>query len=443
MRTILKILAALALLSILAVLSLLAYDYLRTREAFPPKTFIAGVDLSLLNREKALARLENFSVSQLFSPLITLEVEAAPYSFAPEKLGIVVLYKESIQKGFEITHRGSYLEHLKERITKEALVAPLVLGIHEEQLKAVLEALADEIRTAPEDASMTFYEKGGGYNIKPHTVGKEVNIQKSVAQFEAFLYEGKKTIPLVIDYTDPRIKEEDLRAHPPVYRLSAYTTYYGSHDSPNRIHNIKLISSWMDGTLVMPGDSLSVTEILGDVTEEQGFKEAFVIVKGELVPLLGGGACQIATTLYNAVSLADLKVLERRNHSFYFNIYPLGRDAGVYPEQLDFKFENDSPYPILIKTAATDRGLSFKLYGTPNGKKVKFSSAKVYGRSDSDEYIPMSLSSVIEQDIPFKTEVVRTVFDKNGKPLKEETILSRYKLYGDKENVPIKRPEPR
>lgn len=443
MRTILKILAALALLSMLAVLSLVAYDYLRTREAFPPKTFVAGVDLSLLSRKKALARLENFSASQLLSPLITLEVETVPYSFAPEKLGICVLYKETVRKAFQITHRGSYLEHLKERITKEAIVTPLVLGIYEDQLKAVLEALADEIRTSPKDASMVFYEKTGGYNIKPHAVGKEVNIQKSIAQFNVFLYEGGKIIPLVIDYADPRIKEGVLRAHPPVYRLSAYSTYYGSHDSPNRVHNIKLVSSWMDGTLLMPGDSLSVSEILGDVTEEQGFKEAFVIVKGELVPLLGGGACQIATTLYNAVSLADLKVLERRNHSFYFNVYPLGRDAGVYPEQLDFKFENDTPYPILIKTAATDRGLSFRLYGTPTGKRVKFSPAKVYGRSDSDEFVPMSLSSVIEQDIPFKTEVIRTVYDKNGSKIKEETILSRYKLYGDKENVPIKKPEPR
>ena len=443
MRTILKILAALALVSILAVLSLVAYDFLRTREAFPPKTFVAGVDLSLLSREKALARLENFSVSQLFSPLITLEVEAVPYSFPPEKLGICVFYKETIQKGFEITHRGSYLESLKGRITKEAIVAPLVLAVHEEQLSAVLKALADEIRTSPKDASMVFYEKTGGYNIKPHTVGKEVNIEKSIAQFKADLYHGKKTIPIDIDYSYPRIKEEDLRAHPPVYRLSAYSTYYGSHDSPNRIHNIKLISSWMDGTLLMPGDSLSVAEILGDVTEKQGFKEAFVIVKGELVPLLGGGACQIATTLYNAVAIADLKVLERRNHSLYFNIYPLGRDAGVYPEQLDIKFENDSLYPILIKTAATDRGLSLRLYGTPNGKKVKFSSAKVYGRSDSDEFIPMSLSSVIEQDIPFKTEVIRTVYDENGSKIKEETILSHYKMYGDKENVPIKKPEPK
>jgi vancomycin resistance protein YoaR len=271
----------------------------------------------------------------------------------------------------------------------------------------------------------------------------KVNIEKTIARFGTGLYEGERTLPIIIDYSHPKIKEEDLRAHPPIYRLSAYTTYYGTHDSPNRIHNIKLISSWMDGTLMMPGDQFSVAEILGEVTEEQGFKEAFVIVKGELVPLLGGGACQIATTLYNAVAIADLKVLERRNHSFYFNIYPLGRDAGVYPEQLDFKFENDTPNPILIKTIATDRGLSFRLYGTPTGKRVKFSPAKIYGRSDSGEFIPMSLSSVIEKDVPFKTEIARTVYDENGSKIKEETILSRYKMYGDKENVPIKKPEPR
>jgi vancomycin resistance protein YoaR len=443
MRTILKILGLLALISALAALSLIIYDYVKTHQALPAKTFIGEVDVSLLNQENALAKLKNYSLAQLFSPLITIEVEAARYSFPPEKLGIYILYEKTIQKAFEITHRDSYLEDLRERMTKEATVAPLVLGLNKQQLKAVFAALADETCQAPKDASMVLNEKSGGYHIEPEELGKEVNVDKNIESFKAALYQGERTFSLLIDYRRPRITEKELRAHPPVYRLSAYTTYYGKHDSPNRIHNIKLVSSWIDGTIIMPGESFSVAEILGDVTEEQGFKEAFVIIKGELVPLLGGGSCQIATTLYNAISLADLKILERRNHSFYFNIYPLGRDAAVYPEQVDFKFENDSPHPILLKSMATDRKLSFRIYGTPTGRKVNFSSAKVLGQSPSGEFAPMPLSSVIENDIAFRTEVVRTVYEKKGTKIKEETIRSRYKLYGDKENVPIKEPEPR
>jgi len=443
MRTILKILGFLALILSLTALALIIYDFVKTHQALPAKTFIVKVDVSFLNQEEALAKLKKYSLAQLFSSLVTIEVEAARYSFPPDKLGIYVLYEETIQKAFKLTHRDSYLEDLRERMTKEATVAPLVLGLNEPQLKAVFAALGEEIRQAPKNASIVINEKTGGYHIEPEELGKEVKVASNLEAFKAALHRGETTFSLHIDYHRPKITEEELRAYPPVHRLSAYTTYYGKHDSPNRIHNIKLVSSWIDGTILMPGESFSVAEILGDVTEEQGFKEAFVIIKGELVPLLGGGSCQIATTLYNAVSLADLKILERRNHSFYFNIYPLGRDAAVYPEQVDFKFENDSPHPILLKSMATDRKLSFRIYGTPTGRKVNFSSAKVLGQSPSGEFAPMPLSSVIENDIAFRTEVVRTVYGKNGTKIKEEAIRSRYKLYGDKENVPIKEPEPR
>ena len=192
---------------------------------------------------------------------------------------------------------------------------------------------------------------------------------------------------------------------------------------------------------MMPGDILSVAEILGDVTEEQGFKEALVIIKNELVPQLGGGSCQIATTLFNAASLADLKIHQRRNHSFYFNIYPLGRDAAVYPGQVDFEFENDTDYPVLVKAQASDRKLSFKILGTPSGKKVKFSKLKIFGKNDKKKYVPMSLKKVIDEDRAFRIEIVRTVWDKLGKKIAEDMVISKYKLYGDKENVPIRRPE--
>jgi len=159
--------------------------------------------------------------------------------------------------------------------------------------------------------------------------------------------------------------------------------------------------------------------------------------------MFGGGTCQIGTTLYNTVALADLKILQRRNHSFYFNIYPLGRDATVYPPQVDFKFMNDSGYPILIKAVATNKRLSFRIYGTPSEKKVEFSPAAVTGRSRSGNFVPMTLKQVIALDVPFKTLVTRTVYDKDGNKVKEEEVHSYYKLYGEKDNVPIARPEPR
>jgi len=443
MRSFFKIFSVFAFTSVLVASSLVSYDYFKSREAFPQKTYIGAVDFSGLTQKQAVSKLKAIPLSQIYTSLITFESDNRALSFPPEKLGIHVLPDETIKNAFALTHKGNYLRDLKERMTKSRFKAPLILGIDEEETKTVFEVIASKTNSSAKNATIVFYEKTYGFNIKPEELGRELDVVKSLAAFKTALYNGEKIVKLAIDYDYPSIRENDLRAHPPTHRLAAYTTYYGSHDSRNRIHNIKLVASWIDGTLLMPGDTFSVVDILGDVTEEQGFKEAFVIVKGELDPQLGGGSCQIATTLCNTVALADLKVLKRKNHSFYFNIYPLGRDAGVYPDQLDFKFENDTKYPIVIKAVANNRRLSFRIYGTDNGKKVKFSGAGVYGKTEKG-FVPMSLKHVINKDIPFRTKVKRRVFKKDsGKLLKEETITSYYKLYGDKENVPIKRPEPR
>ncbi|HVN67401.1 MAG TPA: VanW family protein, partial [Candidatus Sulfotelmatobacter sp.] len=310
------------------------------------------------------------------------------------------------------------------------------------QLNGILEGIAAAVRSTPKDATIILYEDTGGFHIEPEEIGREIDIPGTIAAFKQRLARGVKIFPVMIKYEKPAVREKELRANPPVRRLASFTTYYGQHDSPNRIHNIRLVASWIDSTLLMPGAKFSVADVLGEVTPERGFKEAFVIVKGELVPLLGGGSCQIATTLYNAAQLADLKILQRRNHSMYFNIYPLGRDAGVYPGQLDLRFENDTGYPILIKSVATNRRLSFRLYGTPSGKKVTFSHPKVYLLTDG-RYVTATVKQVLDADAPFKTVVTRTVYDSAGKLIKEEEIYSFYKLYGEKSNVPIARPEPR
>jgi len=439
----LKIIGIAAALSLLVALALVGYDFFKTRQAFPPKTFIGAIDVSDLTQDEADAKLKSYPLSAVFTPLVTLEAKEFLFAFSPENLGISILYDESLRNAFDLTHKEGYLKELKDRLKKGSVLAPLILKVDENKLRTELSDLAPAINSTPKDATILFYEETGGFHVESEEAGRELDINKSVDRIKASLQDGKKVVPLFVNYTYPRVTEKVLREHPPISRLSAFTTYYGTHDSPNRIHNIKLIASWINDRLLMPGDVFSVVEIIGEVTPERGFKEAYVILGGELVPLLGGGACQIATTLYNAVQLADLKVLQRRNHSFYFNIYPLGLDAGVYPGQLDFRFSNNTNYPVLIKSVATNKRLSFRIYGTPTGKTVKMSAPAIMGRGRNGAFVPMSLRQVIAYDVPFKTTVVKSVYDKEGNKINEEVIGSYYKLYGEKSNVPIRRPESR
>jgi vancomycin resistance protein YoaR len=442
LRTLIKVFGVVAAASLLVTAGLIGFDFFQVQEKFPPQTFIGTVNVSGLDQPQALDKLHALKSSQAFSPVVTFEAEKERFPYAPEELGISVNYEESVRQAFKSTHQNGYLSDLKERLTEGAVRCPVVLALDEGKLRDVLETLANKLRSDSTDATILLYENTGGYHIEPEELGREVNIEDTVKEFKLALAAEKMSYPIIIEYEEPYVTEKELRAAPPVHRLSAFTTYYGKHDSPNRIHNIRLVASWIDNTVLMPGDVFSVADILGDITPERGFKEAFVIMKGELVPQLGGGSCQIATTLYNTIQLADVKVLQRRSHSMYFNIYPLGRDAGVFPPSLDFKFENDTGFPLLIKAIATNRRLSFRLYGTPTGKKVKFTYPRVWMLTESG-YVPATVRQVLEADSPFKTEVIRTVYNASGEATKEEKILSFYKLYGEKENVPIARPEPR
>ena len=442
MNNLLRTLGIVAAVSAVFAVGFVAFDYLQTRDKFPSPTFIGTVNVSGLTEKEAAIKLSRYTVAAAYSALLTFEVEQRVFAFSPEQLGLRINYPESVRQAYGATHQEGYLRELGERLQREGAAQLPVFDIDEKQLAGIISGVADEIRSTARDATIVLYEETGGYHIESEELGREIKLGETVKEFKRILASGGKTFPILLSYTDPKVTEKDLRAFPPVYRLAAYTTYYGRHDSPNRIHNIKLVASWIDSTLLMPGDQFSVAEALGEVTPERGFKEAFVIVKGELVPLLGGGSCQIATTLYNSVQLADLKVMQRKSHSMYFNIYPLGRDAGVYPGQLDFKFENDSGHPLLIKAVATNKRLSFRVYGTPTGKKVEFSAPTVYILTASG-YRPSTVRQVLDADSPFKTVVTRKVYDAAGKLLKEETINSSYKLYGEKSNVPIARPEPR
>jgi vancomycin resistance protein YoaR len=186
---------------------------------------------------------------------------------------------------------------------------------------------------------------------------------------------------------------------------------------------------------------------LGDFSRDSGYKEAFVITKGELEPQYGGGSCQIASTLYNAALLAGLEITERHNHGIYFTIYPFGRDASIYSTSRDLRFRNNTNHPVYIKSYATDRKLTYRIYGTPTGKKVSFSRPMVFFEGESYHSYNVSSDEAKERinhallsGEPFYTYVKVTTELAGYRT--EKAIFSHYKLTGDRENVHIVRPEP-
>ncbi len=408
-------------------IGLVVGDYIYLTHRFPPNCFLENIDVSLLTPNEVAAKLWDIDVDKGCLSDIRLNYDDKSYVFKPSELGLYIQPVNSANRAFALTYERSYLSRILNRAKKTIVRAPLTIGAEEEKLIKVLREIAKENDLQSKEAE--FYIKGyGRYVIKDEKIGRAMNLERSVEEIKTALNQYKRNINLVVLSSPPRVFAKDLAESPPIWLLSKFTTRYGNHDDFKRIHNIKLASYKIDNKIVEAGGTFSLLEALGDMTEEKGYKEARVIIGGELVPQYGGGVCQIATTLYNAALLADLKILERRNHAIYFSIYPLGTDAMIYAGESDLKIKNNTGNPILIKSYANDRGLTFKILGSKENKEVEFSKPTIYvgGKIMYEEGTGIPTEEVFSFNEPFSTKIKKYV-KKNGKTISTEIIRSYYR----------------
>ena len=412
------------------------------------KAYVGG-----LTRQEAVSKINTYEADQIIdTPLALIYEEKSRltrYEYKPSQAGAKLLPGESVDRAIVISHRQGYLGRLYYGLgKKERHISPVLRVTDENMLHALASQVASYIDCEPVDARfIVSWHSEAGYKIlvTAHKTGKHIKKDETQLLLKNSLEQGAFESSLIMDVKQPKITEDMLRQIPNPKVIGSYTTYYGAHDSPNRISNIYLVSSFVNNTYIPTGETFSLLPLIGAFTQERGFKEAYVIIGDELVPEYGGGTCQIATTLYNSVMMADLQVQKRRNHGMYFSIYPLGRDATVYPPATDFKFRNNTGFPIVIQAHPFRKGLTFRIIGAPSGKSVSFSYPKVrykYVTVTTREPVSGVQEEILVQTPAFWTTVVRTV-KKDGKVLHTETIKSFYKLHGDKQNVKIRRREPR
>ncbi len=440
------------LVSIVAGIYISCNYYLDGRA--PKNSYIGKVNVSGMTRQEAISAIGTFEPDDIldrpFSFIYEEKKKVTKFEFWPSQAGLKLLAEDTADQLFPIS-RGCIFKVSSRIGQKNRVVRPRFKINSPADTFLMLEEAKDYISRKPADAEfIVLYIKTSGKAerkilVQNEIIGKELMVEKSFEEFDRGLKEGVMDSRLIVEDVTPNITNAMLDQIPNADVIGSYTTYYGTHDSPNRIHNIFLASSFVNNTYLGTEDSFSLLKPVGEFTPERGFKEAYVIIGDELVPEYGGGACQIATTLYNAAMNADLKILSRANHGIYFSIYPLGRDAAVYPPYMDFKFKNNTGYPIVIQAVPFKKGLTFRIIGHPTGKKVRFSAPSINYRYatviTSDAETGQEYKKEIKTDA-FRTEVIRTVF-LNGKAVKKEKIRSFYKLHGDKADVKIRKKEPR
>jgi vancomycin resistance protein YoaR len=197
---------------------------------------------------------------------------------------------------------------------------------------------------------------------------------------------------------------------------------------------VQLVAHLVDGKLIAPGSTFSFNGATGERTAEKGFLVAPVIINGELQTGLGGGICQVSTTVFNAAFEAGLPITARTNHALYISHYPLGRDATVNYPDIDLKFVNDTGHWLLLRTFVGSSSLTVTLYGTPQHRRVESIAAPLTVLSPPslkktvDATLKPGETVVDDNGVPAQsTSVERKVYAPTGKLLSDATWYSSYR----------------
>ena len=298
-----------------------------------------------------------------------------------------------------------------------------------------------------------FEVTAGGQKVKvvPHKNGRKLDVRKtSRALLSAALapVPARRVATVTVDLKTPSRTTAEAKAMGITTLVGGYTTVYGG--IANRIHNVQLVSRLIDRTLIPPGAQFSFNRTTGERTPEKGFLEAPVIINGELQTGLGGGVCQVSTTVFNAAYEAGLPIDSRTNHALYISHYPQGRDATVNYPDLDLRFRNDTKKWLLLRTFVGSSSLTVNLYGAPLGRRVESESGPLVVTGPApvkrvmDPMLERGKAVVVQPGSPSRsTSVRRRVYSPGGTLMYDATWYSSYRGEYQVIGVGTKEPEPK
>ncbi|NLG40901.1 MAG: hypothetical protein GX544_04290 [Chloroflexi bacterium] len=319
------------------------------------------------------------------------------------------------------------------------------LTLNRPALVAYISSIAPALQRDPVNARMMFNDDTRQLELIANAVaGGSVDIEKSVDSILEKLQNGEHQASLVMQMVEPAVKDTSTAAELGITELVAETTsyYYGS--AAARIQNIRAAAANFHGVMVGPGEVFSMAEYLTDISLDNGYAEAPIIVGDQTVDGIGGGICQVSTTVFRNAFYGGFPIVERHPHAYRVGYYEqqsngwvdnslAGLDATVYVPLVDFKFRNDTPYWLLMETYPTDTSLTWKFYSTSDGREVDWWTTGITDvvtppdpiyREDPD--LPSGTIKQVDWPVNGATvEVYRTV-TVNGTVTLQDTIRTNY-----------------
>ncbi len=334
-----------------------------------PGVEVMGTDLGGLNREEGMASLAELE-KNLRGTRVILRHHGQTWPLLLSEVGFGINEEAVMEAALNAGRQGSLIHRWQERKLREKEKYSLkpVIGFDRAALSQRVRELARDIIVEPQDAFFEI-EEDETVIVMPAQTGLDIDLEKLQGDICRVLLENKKSeVNLSLVKAPPARSTVDVEVMGVDALLAGYTTSFDT-SKVSRTYNVNVAARAFDNLLVRPGHMVSFNEVVGPRSSEAGYKTAPVIINDEFVDGLGGGVCQVSTTLYNCILLANLEVVERTSHALPVGYVPLGRDATVVYDALDLKFLNNTDSYLYIRSTVNGGQLTIKIYGNSAFKR--------------------------------------------------------------------------
>ncbi|MEW6172223.1 MAG: VanW family protein [Bacillota bacterium] len=348
-------------------LFLLERAYVRP-EVIVPGVSIGGMPFEGLTTAEGLVKLRAYE-AELISKPVRLECAGRVWRLPLRDTGAHV-DTVVLEQALAVGHEGWLLRRYWERyrVSKSGRNIPLKVKVDQKRAASFVAQLTKGLTVLPQNAGIKVLPDDSVVII-PGREGCFVDSTSVCPQLIAILTKGKEPVVRVpLKSIPPEHTTAEVVAMGIEAPLGEFTTTFDP-TKVNRVYNISVAAGALNGLLVQPGEVVSFNKIVGPRSSEAGYKEAPTIINNEFVDSLGGGVCQVSTTLYNAVLLSGLEVVERHNHSLPVTYVPAGRDATVAYGGSDLQFRNNTDKYLYVRTVVTGNRLTIKILGNKKFKR--------------------------------------------------------------------------
>ncbi|KEI03303.1 hypothetical protein Y848_08800 [Clostridium botulinum C/D str. Sp77] len=421
----------LILVIVSAVISYIHFTVQKFNDRIFPGIVVEDVNLSGNTKDDAVKILTQKYSNAMLNKKINIKVKDRNYFINYSELNAKYNIKDTVD------HAMSYGKDLnmfsKYKIIKGEKIQKydLELSYNVKPIEKMINKIAKEVNVKPVDARLNF--NGGSFAITPDKKGLEVEKDKLKKEILANLNDKKQDVVVIeapVKVTASKVTGEVLKSVNAV--LGSYSTSYATSAEP-RANNVAVATRSINGKVVMPGETFSFNEIVGERTKERGYQEAGVIVNQKLESGLGGGVCQVSSTLYNALLKSNIKMTERVHHTFPSTYVPIGLDATVDWGNIDLKFKNTFKFPIYIEGYTAGREVGFNIYSNSELAKTKCQlTSEVYNKVEpktqyiNDPNLPAGATEVVKSaHTGYRVRVYKSIYT-NGKFVSKELVSTDY-----------------